>query len=135
MLRYHFEVTALQQSQFTCLLNTLCEYLLNNNSTFRESAVLTCFDNLKHLSSEFTIPLYKTMFEKISEVSARPAKTLGDNEFKHHQSLKVGKKIQFVMKMLYNVDSESSKPQRSAMLDKREFFLLLRTICHPYVSS
>ena len=74
MLQYHFEVAALKQSQLDCLLNTLCECLLNTNSIFRESAVLTCFQNLHHLSSKFTIPLYKTMFEKISEVSSRPAK-------------------------------------------------------------
>ena len=39
------------------------------------------------------------------------------------------------MKMLYNVDLKSERPQRSAMLEKQEFFLLLRTICHPYVSA
>lgn len=50
------------------------------------------------------------MFEKISEVSSRPAKQLGEFEFAHQQSLKIGKKIQFVMKMLYNVDLESKQP-------------------------
>jgi len=87
MLRYHFEVKALHQNELTCLLNTLCECLLNLNSTFRESAVLTCFENLKQLSSQFTIPLFKAMFEKISEVSSRPPKKLGEQEFPHKQSL------------------------------------------------
>jgi hypothetical protein len=83
MLKYHFEVKALQQGQLACLLNTLCECLLNLNSTFRESAVLTCFENLRDLSSQFTIPLYQAMFEKISEVSSRPPKQLGPSDFVH----------------------------------------------------
>lgn len=69
------------------------------------------------------------MFAKISDVSLRPAKKLQENEFRVEQSLKIGKKIEFVMKMLYNVKT------RSTLFDKEEFFLLLRTICHPFVSA
>jgi len=45
------------------------------------------------------------------------------------------------MKMLYNVNpdnenkTESTQSQKRALLEKQEFFLLLRTICHPYVSA
>lgn len=46
----------------------------------------------------------------------------------------IGKKIQYVMKMLYN-SSDGSKHNRSSLLEKEEFFLLLRTVCHPYVSA
>lgn len=42
----------------------------------------------------------------------------------------IGKKIQFVFKMLYErKNAEFIKP-----LEKEEFFLLLRTICHPFIS-
>ena len=81
LIKYHFEVTPLKGNQLSCLLNTLCESLLNLNGVFRESAVLTCFEHLQCLESKFTIPLFQTMFGKISEVSARPAKKLGENEF------------------------------------------------------
>ena len=73
LIKFHFDVAPLKPAQFACLLNTLCENLLNLNSIFRENAVLTCFENLQYLESKFTIPLFKTMFEKISEVSSRPA--------------------------------------------------------------
>ena len=46
----------------------------------------------------------------------------------------IGKKIQYVLKMLYN-SSEESRHNRSSLLEKEEFFLLLRTVCHPYVSA
>lgn len=35
LIKYHFEVAPLKAGQFTCLLNTLCESLLNRESTFR----------------------------------------------------------------------------------------------------
>jgi hypothetical protein len=49
LVRYHFEVKNLSATQFSCLLDTLCESLLNTNSTFRESPVLTCFQDLQDL--------------------------------------------------------------------------------------
>jgi hypothetical protein len=134
LTKYHYEVEPLKPVHFTCLLTTLCESLLNPNSTFRESAVLSCFEHLQYLESKFTIPLFKTMFEKISEVSARPAQKLGEDEYRRVQGLNVGKKIQFVMKMLYN-SSEGSNHKRTSGLEKQEFFLLLRTVCHPHVSA
>jgi len=133
LIRYHFDVTNLSVPQFNCLLNTLCEALLNVNNTFRERAVLTCFQNLQYLEGKFTKQLFRAMFEKISEISFRPAKKIEEDGYKHEQSLKIGKKIEFVMKMLYNVTE--GKSQRSSHFDKEEFFLLLRTICHPYVSA
>lgn len=93
LIRYHFEVTPLVAdkyyassrtgNQLTCILNSLCESLLNLNGVFRESAVLTCFEHLQYLESKFTIPLFQTMFGKISAVSTRPAKKLGENDNKH----------------------------------------------------
>jgi len=38
------------------------------------------------------------------------------------------------MKMIFGTPKGSKNP-RSSMLEKEEFFLLLRTICHPYVSA
>lgn len=87
LLRYHFMSSQLQPSQFSCLLNTLCELLLNRNCVFRENAVLTCFERLQDLGSQFTVPLFKAMFEKISEVSSRPAPTLAEGEFAREQGL------------------------------------------------
>lgn len=46
----------------------------------------------------------------------------------------IGKKIEFVIKMLYN-STKDSNYKRATLLEKEEFFLLLRTICHPYVSA
>ena len=135
LLRYHFTVAQLQPAQFSCLLNTLCELLLNLNCVFRESAVLTCFESLRDLGSQLTIPLFKAMFEKISEVSSRPAPRLAEGEFALEQGLKVSKKIQLVVKMLYDAPGDSQQPKRVALLEKQEFFLLLRTICHPFVSA
>jgi hypothetical protein len=135
LLRYHFAATPLQASQFSCLLNTLCEILLNRNCVFRESAVLTCFRNLRDLGSQLTIPLFKSMFEKISEVSSRPAPRLAEDEFPREQGLKVGKKVQFAIKMLYDASGDAGQPARAPLLEKQEFFLLLRTICHPFVSA
>ena len=134
LIKYHYEVEPLKPVHFTCLVNTLCESLLNLNGTFRETAVLTCFERLQHLESKFTIPLFQIMFEKISEVSSRPASKLAEDEHRREQGLKIGKKIQYVMKMLYN-SSEGSGHTRSSPLEKQEFFLLLRTICHPFVSA
>lgn len=134
LIKFHFDVAPLTAPRFACLLNTLCENLLNLNSIFREAAVLTCFENLQYLESKFTIPLFKIMFEKISEVSSRPAPQLAENEFRHEQSLMIGKKIQYVIKMLYNA-TDGANHKRNSMLEKQEFFLLLRTICHPYVSA
>lgn len=37
--------------------------------------------------------------------------------------------------MLYDASGDSQQPARAAFLEKQEFFLLLRTICHPYVSA
>lgn len=42
--------------------------------------MLSCFANLQHLESKFTIPLFKTMFEKISEVSSRPAPKVAEED-------------------------------------------------------
>jgi len=83
LIKYHFDVAPLKAAQFTCLLNTLCESLLNLNNTFREHAILTCFENLQYLEDKFTVPLFKTMFEKISQVSARPAAPLGEDDSVH----------------------------------------------------
>ena len=47
----------------------------------------------------------------------------------------MGSKIQLVMKMLYSPPSDSNQQLRDPLLDKHEFFLLLRTICHPFVSA
>ena len=46
LIKYHHEVAPLKADHYTCLLNTLCEQLLNLDSTFRENVVLTCFENL-----------------------------------------------------------------------------------------
>jgi len=73
------------------------------------------------------------MFEKISEVSSRPATKLGEDEFRRVQGLNIGKKIQYVMKMLYNPSEDANS--RKTGLEKQEFFLLLRTVCHPHVSA
>jgi hypothetical protein len=97
LLRYHFTVSPLQPAQFACLLNTLCELLLNRRCVFRERALLTCFERLRDLGSQLTIPLFKAMFEKISEVSSRPAPTLAEGEFAREQGLQVGRKIQLVV--------------------------------------
>jgi hypothetical protein len=75
------------------------------------------------------------LFEKISEVRERPAPKLADNEFKNEQGHKASKKIQLVLKMLYDTPADSGQTGRAELLDKQEFFLLLRTICHPFVSS
>ena len=40
-----------------------------------------------------------------------------------------------VVKMLYDIPSQATEGERSAHLDKQEFFQLLRTICHPAVSA
>jgi hypothetical protein len=133
LIKYHFEVAPLRASQFSCLLDTLCETLLNLESKFREHSLLSCFEELQKFESKFTIPLFQTMFEKISEVSSRPARRLSEEEFTNVQSLMIGKKIELVMKMLYKPSGENT--MRKSRLDKKEFFLLLRTICHPYVSD
>jgi hypothetical protein len=105
------------------------------DSTFRENVVLSCFENLQYLESKFTIPLFKTMFEKISEVSARPAPKLLADENRHLQCLSLGKKLQFVMKMLYGSSKTNNYKRGPVLLGSQEFFLLLRTICHPFVSA
>ena len=46
----------------------------------------------------------------------------------------IGKKVEFVIKMLYN-RTEVPAGKAASLLEKEEFFLLLRTICHPYVSA
>ena len=135
LIKYHHDVSPLKADQYKCLLNTLCELLLNLDSSFRENVVLTCFENLQYLESKFTIPLFKTMFEKISEVSARPAPKLAEDEYRHLQSLALGKKIQFVMKMLYGSSQTNGYKRGAVLLESQEFFLLLRTICHPFVSA
>jgi hypothetical protein len=135
LLRYHFTATPLKPAQLACLLDVLCENLLNLNCVFRHKATLGCFESLRELGSQLTVPLFKSMFEKISEVSQRPARRLADNEFGNEQGLKIGKKIQLVVKMLYDAPADSRKPARAALLEKQEFFLLLRTICHPFVSA
>lgn len=135
LIKHHFDVGPLKTPQFSCLLNTLCESLLNLGCVFRESAVLSCFQNLQHLGSKFTTPLFKTMFEKVTQVCSRPAPRIGtgDEERLYTQSLMIGKKVEFVIKMLYN---RTEGPAGSvSRLEKEEFFLLLRTICHPYVSA
>lgn len=133
LIKHHFDVSPLKPPQFSCLLNTLCESLLSLGCVFREGAVLSCFQNLQHLGSKFTTPLFKTMFEKVTQVCSRPAPRVGEDERLHAQSLMIGKKVEFVIKMLYN---RTEGPAGSASrLEKEEFFLLLRTICHPYVSA
>jgi len=135
LLKHHFDTSPLKASQFNCLLNTLCESLLNLNNVFREAAVLSCFQHLQHFGSKFTTPLFKTMFEKVSQVSGREAPQMGDDgEPKHVQSLMIGKKIELAIKMLFN-QTEAAAQRRTTLLEKEEFFLLLRTICHPYVSA
>lgn len=65
--------------------------------------MLSCFQNLQNLGSKFTTPLFKTMFEKVTQVSRRPLPRTGDeDERRHVQSLMIGKKVEFVIKMLYN---------------------------------
>jgi hypothetical protein len=135
LLRYHFTVSELKPPQLNCLLDTLCEILLNVNCTFRESAVLGCFDSLRSLGSKFKVPLFTTMFEKLTQVSLRPSPKLAENEFQVKQSLMIGKKIQFVVKMLYNVPESEAHQFNAQLLEKQEFFLLLRMICHPFVSE
>ena len=46
----------------------------------------------------------------------------------------IGKKIQYVIKVLYKATGGSNH-KRNSMFEKQEFFLLLRTVCHPYVSA
>jgi hypothetical protein len=135
LLRYHFVVSPLKPAQLNCLLDTLCEILLNVNCKFREGAILNCFSSLRALGSQFKVPLFKAMFEKISEVSQRPLPRLAENEFMVRQGLMVGKKVQFVVKMLYNAPEEEAHQFNAELLEKQEFFLLLRMICHPFVSA
>ncbi len=46
------------------------------------------------------------MFEKMTQVSLRPQPKLAENEFSVKQGMMIGKQIQFVVKMLYNVTGE-----------------------------
>lgn len=83
LIRHHYQVTPLKPIYFGCLLGTLCESLLNRGTVFREGAVLSCFQNLQDLGSKFAIPLYKSMFEKVTQVSGRPDPRVGEEQRLH----------------------------------------------------
>ena len=53
-----------------------------------------------------------------------------------HAGLKVSRRVQLALKLLYDCSEDQKQARRaSPALDREEFFLLLRTICHPLVSS
>lgn len=81
------------------------------------------------------MPLFKTLFEKLSELSSRPALKKEDDE-KGEAGLKVGRRVHLAFKMLYDCPSDKSGTSRDTpQLGREEFFLLVRTICHPLVSA
>lgn len=59
--------------------------------------MLTCFERLRSLGGAFTVPLYKAMFEKLTEVSTRPAlagpELAEDDQPAGEAGLKVGRKV------------------------------------------
>lgn len=141
LLRYHFTHATLEPSQLACLLSTLCEILLSSRCAFRASPVLTCFERLRDLGAKLTVPLFKAVFEKLTEMSTRPAPVPAPAQAEEQEQLAgpvgttVGRRIQLVAKMLYDCAEDQQQPARDPHLDKEEFFLLLRAICHPLVSA
>mmetsp|Transcript_34907 Transcript_34907/g.53579 ORF Transcript_34907/g.53579 Transcript_34907/m.53579 type:complete len:107 (-) Transcript_34907:6287-6607(-) len=85
-------------------------------------------ENLNKFESKVSVPFLRALLKKVSDVSLRPEPKLGESEFKHVQSLATNKKVSLALKMLYGKG-------RTEKLDKEEFFLILRIICHPFVSS
>jgi hypothetical protein len=104
--------------------------LLTPECAFRESAILTCVENLAPFDTAFTVPLFSVMFEKICEVYNRPKKLALKEEdvLPAPQSRTTGKKMDNLIKVLFRPRKDRV---RKSPLSEQEFMLLLRTICHP----
>lgn len=73
-LKKHFTKPNLTPTQINYLVDVLCEYFLTPDCAYRESAILSCVENLAPFDMAFTMPLFSMMFEKICDVYNRPKK-------------------------------------------------------------
>lgn len=125
-----FTSNSLKPAQQTVLVNTLLNYLFNEEFKFR-SKLYTSLDRISAVWKQDHLQYFLTkLFAKATEVSERPVKLLKEEETSQLPSTSVAFKVKNVVGILL-----TNATKANFVFATEEFVQILRVISHPVVSS